>query len=201
SDITPAPLASQIELALPGVTVGRLAEANPPLRRRPSDMPGKDSGFAWADPDIFKVLPLPALAGDLSTALQQPDTVVITRRVARKYFGRDLPIGDTLQVQDTSPPPPGSPPAPWRAMRITAVLKDLPSNTNLTTEIFASSRSAYSFLAVMDAHPGPGPSNYTFVRLSPRQSDADLRRILPDVSKPEADANRSFVPGSKYALH
>ncbi len=207
SDITQSALAGQLKIALPGATVARLSEAFPPLRHRPGDAGVDERNFAWADPDIFKVFPLPVLAGDLSTALQQPDTVVITRRVARKYFGRDLPIGDTLQVQAGTPPPPGSPPpapgsAPWHPLRVTAVLKDLPSNTNLTTEIFASGRSAYSFLTILDARPSLGNiSTYTFIRLSPRQTDADLQRALPIVSKPEQDTFGKFTPGSKYAFH
>src|SRR5665213_1688193 len=136
-------LAGQLKIALPGATPARLMESLPPLRHRPGDAGVDERNFAWADPDIFKVLPLPVLAGDLRTALAQPDTVVITRRIARKYFGRDLPMGDFLQVQASTPPPPGSPPPapgtmPWHPLRVTAVLKDLPSNTNLTTEIFAS---------------------------------------------------------------
>ncbi len=55
-------------------------------------------------------MPLPVLAGNLDTALQQPDTVVITRNMARKYFHRDLPIGDTLMVQTTTAAHPGAPP-------------------------------------------------------------------------------------------
>ncbi len=153
------------------------------------------------------MFPLPALAGDPQSALAQPDTVVITHRIARKYFGRDLPIGDFLQIQANTPPPPGSPPpapgsVPWHPMRVTAVLKDLPSNTNLTTEIFASARSAYSDLSIMDAHPSLGGiSNYTFIRLSPKQTDADLQRVLPDISKPEDDTFKKFTPGSKFAFH
>jgi putative ABC transport system permease protein len=207
SDMTQGALASQLKVALPGATLARLNESFPPLRHRPGDAAIDERNFAWADPDIFKVFPLPALAGDLSTALQQPDTVVLTRRAARKYFGRDLPIGDTLQVQAGAPPPPGSPPpapgsAPWHPLRVTAVLEDLPSNTNLTTEIFASGRSAYSFLTIIDARPSLGNvSPYTFIRLSPRQTDADLRRALPIVSKPEQDTFAKFTPGSKFTFH
>jgi putative ABC transport system permease protein len=207
SDITQSAAAGQIRVALPGATAARLAEGILPLRYRPSD-PGVDErNFAFADPDIFKVFPLPALAGNLDAALQQPDTVVLTRRAARKYFGRDVPIGDFLQIQAATPPPPGSPPpppgsVPWHPMRVTAVLKDLPSNTNLTTEIFASGRSAYSSLSMMDARPSLGNiGTYTFVRLSPKQTDADLQRVLPEVSKPEDDTFKRFTAGSGFAFH
>src|ERR1700748_2973697 len=94
SDLTQASVASQTKAALPGATAARLMEATPPLRHGPGDRAVQERGFAWADSDIFRVFPLPVLAGDLQSALEQPDTVVITRRMARKYFGRDLPIGD-----------------------------------------------------------------------------------------------------------
>jgi putative ABC transport system permease protein len=206
SDITQSALANQMRVALPGVTAARLDQGRPPVRHRSGDAGVDERSFAWADPDFFKVFPLPVLAGNLDTALQQPDTVVITRRMARKYFGRDLPIGDFLQVQAATPPPPGSPPPapgslPWHAMRVTAVLADLPSNTNLTAELFGSSRSAYSILSFMDVHPSLGNiSTYTFVRLAPKQTGADLQRVLPIVSQPEDNTFKQFTPGSKYAF-
>jgi putative ABC transport system permease protein len=208
SDITQSALAGQMRVALPGVTAARLNEDSPPLRHKPGDDSAAEATFAWADPDIFKVFPLPALGGNLDTALQQPDTVVITRRMARKYFGKDLPIGESLQVQRGAPPPPGSPPPapgaapPWHSLRVTAVLKDLPSNTNLTTEMFASGRSAYSVLTLLDARPSLGNiSVYTFIRLSPKQTDADVQRVMPIVSKPETDAANRYTPGSSVVFH
>src|ERR1700748_2551631 len=99
SDITQAVLASQLRAVFPGAeAIARLMPDYPPVKPRPGDTAATDNTFPWADPDILKVMPLPALAGDPSTALQQPDTVVITRNVARKYFHHDLPIGDTLMV-------------------------------------------------------------------------------------------------------
>ena len=204
-DTNQAVLASQLRPLLPGAEVARLMEDFPPVKPRPNDTPNTDRAFAWADPNIFKVFPLPVLAGNLDTALQQPDTMVITRNVARKYFHRDLPIGDTLMVQTTIPPPPGSPPltkgsTAWHTMRVTAVLKDLPSNTNLVTEVFASARSAYSQLAVLDSRP-PAFGNvftFTFVRLPPRMSPEDLQRALDQATKPESALANNFNPGSRW---
>jgi putative ABC transport system permease protein len=208
-DTNQSVLANQLRLVLPGAqAIARLQENPLPVKRRPGDAAVLERSFAWVDPDIFKVFPLPALAGDVKTALQQPDTVVITRDIARKYFHRDLPIGDTLEVQTTDPPSPGSPPMTpatprWHAMRVVAVLKDLPSNTNLTTEVFASGRSTYSGLARLDAGPPAlgGVFCLTFVRLRPGTSAAELQRALDIATKPESDLASRFSPGAKWLYH
>ncbi len=158
ADQTNAVIAANLRTTFPGaVATARLLQDGAGVRHRPGDTLTPEHGFAWADPDIFKVLPLPVLAGELSTALQQPDTVVITRSVARRYFHRDLPVGDILQVQTLEIPARGAPPGPprivWRAMRVTAVLKDLPSNTNLTTEIFVSGLTPHSSTGIQHSPP------------------------------------------------
>ena len=208
-DTTTPPLASQIRTVFPSAeAIARLDEDFPPVKAKPGDEADTDRTFAWADPDIFKVMPLPVLAGNLETALQQPDTVVLTLNMARHYFHRDLPIGETLLVQTTAQPRPGGPPpAPvWHPMRVTAVLKDLPSNTNLVTQVFASARSAYSVLSIMDAGPPAygALTTFTFVRLKPGGSPADLQRALdaatgrrgpwPVASAPDLSGSSSLWP-------
>jgi putative ABC transport system permease protein len=208
-DTNQAVLPAQLKAVFPGIeAIARVNEAFPTIKHRSGDTGVSDPSFAWVDPDIFKVFPLPALAGDPASALQQPDTVVITRSVARKYFHRDLPIGDTLLVQAADPPPPGADlrtptKVRWRPMRVAAVLKDLPSNTNLTTEIFASGRSAYSSLAELDARPPVlgGVFSLIFVRLSPGFSAADLQRALDVATKPESNAASSFAAGAQWLFH
>ncbi len=214
SDEATGGLAGRLRAQFGGaVAVARLQEdPDAPLRRHPGDPEVPERTFAWTDPDFFKVFPLPVLAGDLKSALQQPDSLVITRRMARKYFGRDRPLGETLQVQAIEPPPRGQPQPPpetrpWRAMRVAAVVEDLPPNTNLTTEIFASGRSAYSGLAYADRDdPGLG-SNFTFVRLKPKVAGADLQRALDAATGPDAKvyaayyARFSFYPVPLQDLH
>src|SRR6185312_9990727 len=204
-DAGPSVLASQIRAGFAGAeTIVRADLDARPVKARPGDSAATEVTFAWVDPDLFKALPLPALAGDLATALQQPDTVVITRRMARKYFHRDLPIGDTLMVQPRTPSPPGSAPQQqpaWRTMRVTAVIEDLPSNTNLMTEVFASGRSAYSDLAVRAARPpdyGERSVAITFVRLKPGVSAAALDHALDIVTRPEAAMAAAYISGSKW---
>ena len=57
------------------------------------------ASLAWVDPNFFSLLPVPVLAGDPVAALARPDGVVLTRAMARKFFGRDAPIGETLELK------------------------------------------------------------------------------------------------------
>ncbi|MGH7493153.1 MAG: ABC transporter permease [bacterium] len=52
--------------------------------------------FSFADPAFFKIFDFPLLHGDPGQALAHPNAVVITRRMAEKYFGADNPLGKTL---------------------------------------------------------------------------------------------------------
>ncbi len=72
---------------------------------------------------------MPAIAGDPASALDRPDAVVLARTTARRYFGRDAPIGETLLV-DTHP------------MQVAAVIADPPSNTDLSSAIYGFSPTA-----------------------------------------------------------
>ena len=99
-----------------------------------------DENVYWADPNVFAVLPLPIVAGALATALSGPDTVVLSRSVARKYFGRDAPLGETLLMNIS-----GS--TASHALLVAAVIEDLPpSGTHLVAPPGYSSRPR---------HPGP----------------------------------------------
>jgi len=189
SDVSPPALAGALKAALPSaVAVARIAQIFPSVKHLPADTPITDLAFAWVDPDIFKVLPLPVMAGNLASSLQRPDTVVITHSAARRYFHRDLPVGDTLLIAG-------------RPMRVTAVLKDLPSNTNITTEIFASGRSAWSDLTRMDAGGGSFAKVLVLVRLSPGTSAGELERALDVAALPQAAAAARLNPGVKRLFH
>jgi putative ABC transport system permease protein len=207
NDATQAQIAGQLRAVMPRIITARLMPSYPAVRHRAGDESILEPSLAWVDPDFFKVFPLPALAGDPRTALQQPGTVAITRSAARKYFGRDVPIGDTLQVLIADRPPPGSPPGTeipptWRPLRVTAVLEDLPSDTNLNTEIFASSQSVFSDLHQFELFGSLGNiGTYTFVRLAPGQTAAELQRSLDIAGKPESALFQTIVSGGKFGFH
>jgi putative ABC transport system permease protein len=129
----------------------------------------------WADPNAFEVLPLPTLFGDATTALQRPDGIAISLSTARKYFGRDNPVGETLFVDGS------------HVMTVRAVLADPPLNaTHLQSGIFASGLAAFSRLALIDKLPENLPRSpvlridvETYLRLAPGASIDRLQAEMP----------------------
>ncbi len=55
--------------------------------------------FFWADSTVFQVFSFAFLKGDPATALQQPNTVVLTEEAAIKYFGSTDVLGQTLGIE------------------------------------------------------------------------------------------------------
>ncbi|HEY4029715.1 MAG TPA: FtsX-like permease family protein [Caulobacteraceae bacterium] len=174
-------LAAFLKADFPQVkSAARLVATRPLLRN--GQVQAVDKVY-WADRSVFEVLPLPVLAGDLKGALARPDSLVLTRRLARKYFGRDDPVGETLTLEPAPlPPQPGvARPAPApHPMRVAAVLQDLPPDTHLDTEAFASGLATFSSLTAFDRLPKSfGPRVYTYVRLAPGASGAALAAAMP----------------------
>ncbi|MGD1894923.1 MAG: ABC transporter permease [Cyclobacteriaceae bacterium] len=53
--------------------------------------------------DFLKVFTFPLVQGDPATALNEPSSVVLTEEMAKKYFGDQDPIGQTLEYENEYP--------------------------------------------------------------------------------------------------
>jgi len=95
------------------------------------------------DASFFSVFDIPVAAGDRRAALDAPDGLVISERMARKYFGRGEPIGKVLYIRDDGAPitPSDGTPVPEKPWRVLAVLRDAPANASLHFDILRLRRS------------------------------------------------------------
>ncbi len=95
-----------------------------------------ESNIAFADSSFFKVFTFPALHGNTLTALDEPNTVVITESMAKKYFGNTDVVGKTLDTKDDG----------GKSYKITAVIKDMPHNSHFRFDfIFPMSNLKYNW--------------------------------------------------------
>jgi len=84
----------------------------------------EDLGFV--DPDFLDMFSFPLLQGDPDTALTSKESVVISEKVAQKYFRNQDPVGKILTVNNDTD------------LKVTGVLKNVPSNSTLQFDMLAS---------------------------------------------------------------
>ncbi|HRH48001.1 MAG TPA: ABC transporter permease [Panacibacter sp.] len=92
-----------------------------------------EQNVANVDSTFFNVFTLPALSGDTKTALNAPNTVVITETAAKKYFGTANALGKIVEADNT----------PYK---VTAVIKDIPHNSHFHFDfLFSMGNVDYPF--------------------------------------------------------
>ena len=166
-ETTPGALADLMKLDFPQVQyVARLSGYTYPPALRRGDISIAERRFTWVDPDFFKIIAPATVAGDPTTALAAPDHLVLTRGAARKYFGRDAPIGGVLQVDGTP-------------MNVAAVIEDWPTNSNISGDVFGSSLAPQSLVQDMTKAGMLSNSLQTWIKLKPGADAAAMNAALP----------------------
>ena len=80
-----------------------------------------ESGIAYVDQSILDIFKFPVIDGDLTHALDQPNTVVISKRIAEKFFPNEEAVGKSFVVDNDVQNP----------YKITAVIKNFPDNSHM----------------------------------------------------------------------
>jgi putative ABC transport system permease protein len=83
-------------------------------------------GVAYTEPQFFEIMDFPLVGGNRKTMLSQPNTAVITERLAEKYFHGGGAIGKSFRVDNKT------------NFTVTGIIKNLPENTDIRHEIFLS---------------------------------------------------------------
>lgn len=123
---SPAPLAAVLASEYPQVEkVVRMRE-NGSFSIRKGSQNIQEMRGVYVDSTFFSVFNQQALAGDITHALTQPGTMVITESRAMKYFGKTQVVGETLLVNGTIP------------FKVTGVIKDMPAQSHFRFDLFVS---------------------------------------------------------------
>jgi len=77
------------------------------------------------DPEFLTMFSFPLIYGDANSVLDDPNSVVITKTIAKKYFGNANPVGKTFRVDNQYD------------LTITGVLDNIPHNSDLDFSILA----------------------------------------------------------------
>lgn len=137
----------------------------------------KDQKFketvAFAEPEFFDILDFPLVQGDKNTILTEPNTAIITERIAKKFFGDQDPINQIIHLQNK-----------WD-FRITGVLRDLPVNTDRRDEIYLSYSNLKDYNAWLagDSWQGVSGGMHCFMLLKPDVRPSEVDKAFPSLSE------------------
>lgn len=118
--------------------------------------------IAFADSTFFKVFSFPLLQGDPNTALNDPNTCVVSQTGAMKYFGTVDAVGKIIERNDKT------------AFKVTAVLKDMPSNSHFRYDVLLSMDNVdYSFGNYLSHN------FHTYLLLRSKEGITEVEKAIP----------------------
>jgi putative ABC transport system permease protein len=96
-----------------------------PQRAGESKKYQEERGIVYTEPSFFKIFDRPVIIGDALKGIDEPNEAIVSTSLAKKYFGREDAIGEVLKFED-------------REFKITAIVEDAPTNTDLPFDLFLS---------------------------------------------------------------
>jgi ABC-type antimicrobial peptide transport system permease subunit len=149
----------------------------------------------YVDPDFLKMLSFPLVKGNPQTALNDPNSILLTESLAKALFGTQDPIGKIIKLDNQY------------NVQVSGVLQDIPKNSSFSFEYLAP----FEFLLQNNAYVRDNQTNWgnsflqTMVELQAGVPMAYVsKQIGPLLAKKETKVKPQFLflhPMAKWRLH
>jgi putative ABC transport system permease protein len=180
SPSVPVFVAPQLKAKFPEIVdVTRFSSEWRPRTIRHGEVMFDEPGFCYADPNFFQIFDFQAIQGNLQTALDRPNTLVLTEKMARKYFGNSNPVGETLNFNNK------------KDYQIAAVVADMPSNSHFSFNFLTSHYSLEGFAKQETEIQWNNPDYTTWVLLQPGANPAGLAEKIEKWVNPPSENGQS----------
>jgi len=93
----------------------------------------------FADPEFLKIFTFPQVSGDLQNPIGEPFSLLVTQKMAQKYFGEENPVGKTIRFNNHFD------------FTVTGVLQDIPLNSHMRFEFLSSLLSVKAMMSGRNA--------------------------------------------------
>jgi putative ABC transport system permease protein len=95
-----------------------------------------EKSFYFCDPSLLTIFDVKFLEGNPAVALTRPNTVILSERTAKRYFGKGNvsfkdAIGKTIVLDND------------KTLEVTGIFKDFPENSTIDCNVIASYTSTY----------------------------------------------------------
>jgi putative ABC transport system permease protein len=126
-----------------------------------------EQGILWADATVFDVFSFRLLQGEPRSALEAPQTAVLTRETARRYFGHENPVGKVLRINHALD------------YTVTGIVEEPPTDSHLQFDML------FSYVTFQNANPQNFArwlgdfDNYSYLLLRPGTDPKALEEKFP----------------------
>jgi len=165
--VTPQPSGPVWKEKIPEIAEQARINRLPRILFRYEDKVFFESSIVASDSGLFNMFTLPLLRGDPESVLRAPYSIVLSKKLADKYFGDINPVGKTLTLENKF------------QFMVTGVMKEIPGNSIFTFEGVIP----FSFLREIGALSNSWGSNsiLTFVQLKEGSDLESVNKKLTDV--------------------
>jgi len=117
--VSPAAMPAELKVKFPVIkNTVRLSHPSTNVFEYNGNKFEEKQGF-YVDSSFFDVFSFPLVSGDVATALERPNAILLSEAMAKKYFGETDPIGQTLRKNNQD------------MVIVTGILKNIPANSHL----------------------------------------------------------------------
>ncbi|HLX93874.1 MAG TPA: ABC transporter permease, partial [Puia sp.] len=125
----------------------------------------KEQHLAICDSNFLQFFSIPLIEGDQNTALVAPLSMVISREMAKRYFGSEDPLGKTIS-------------APNRLYKITGVFDNIPDNRHFHFDAFISTQTDQW---IAQTHTWSNIGFYTYLMMRKGTDSKKLEARFPEL--------------------
>ncbi|WP_316842334.1 ABC transporter permease [Pedobacter gandavensis] len=146
----------------------------------------------FVDPSLLKIFDYKFIYGDANQALKEPNSILLTASTAKRLFGNENPLGQTVKWDDR------------KLLKVAAVIEDLPKNQSFQFD------ALQSWALFEQEKPEEKETNWgaiscvTIIKLKDAQhfaaADASMRKLIAAHDK-DTDLEAFLFPYAKVRLY
>ena len=145
----------------------------------------KETRMGFAEENFFSFFSLPLVEGNAATALKEPNSIVISRSMAKKYFGQAEPLGRNIMAGQSP-------------LKVTGVMEEMPDNSHFHFDGLVSIATLHN-----TRHTWSNAVFFTYLQLEkgadPKKIEAGMPKLVEKYVVPEVqhDENVSLAEAQK----
>jgi putative ABC transport system permease protein len=191
---TPPPIAPVMKDFFPEVEeAARVYGRNVSIKRPDSNESFEENNIFFADSTLMKMFSFDFVKGNPKNALNEKFTVLINEEMAKKYFGKENPIGQTLLFGGAHP------------FKVIGVVKNFPENSHLRFDMLVPYENMFDMESeqsakILRANLAVNfviSHSHTYVLLKPGADPINVDKAMPDFlkkyAKPELIVGQVFT--------